>query len=143
MLNCLGFRAEESRARAKRLAASTDFFEANQRASNSKREVIDWYPIAEWTEEDVWNRIHGYKIRHLTHPAYSLGMPRLSCCFCVFAPRAALIIAGKANRELLAAYVEVEAKIGHKFRVDCTMAEVAAAVEADEPTAAVTSWGDC
>lgn len=26
-----------------------------------------------------------------------LGMPRLSCCFCIFSPRSALLLAGKHN----------------------------------------------
>jgi hypothetical protein len=43
-------------------------------------------------------------------------MPRLSCCFCIFSPRSALLLAAKHNPELLAQYVAVEKQIGHRFR---------------------------
>jgi hypothetical protein len=50
------------------------------------------------------------------HFAYDLGMPRLSCCFCIFASEDALMIAGKHNPELLTEYVRVETKIDHTFK---------------------------
>ena len=74
------------------------------------------------------------------HPAYDLGMPRLSCVFCIFAPKAALILAGKHNPKLLAEYVQVEQEIGHRFTVKLSMAEVAQAVESGENTGEMTSW---
>ena len=37
-----------------------------------------------WKVEDVWARIKASGVEH--HKAYDLGMSRLSCCFCVFAP---------------------------------------------------------
>jgi hypothetical protein len=61
-------------------------------------------------------------------------MPRLSCVFCIFAPKAALVIAGKDKPELLQEYVDLEAEIGHTFRTDLTLAEVQEAVNrGDEP----------
>ena len=50
------------------------------------------------------------------HHAYDLGMPRLSCVFCIFAPESALLVAGKHNPDLLKQYVAVEEKIGHSFK---------------------------
>ena len=52
------------------------------------------------------------------HYAYDLGMPRLSCCFCIFSPADALLLAGHHNPALLERYVEVEQKIKHSFKKD-------------------------
>ena len=91
ILNCMGLRAEESPARAKRAAFSYD-----ARASNkTKRHVDEWLPIHDWTEQDVWTAIRKAGVPH--HWAYDLGMPRLSCVFCIFAPRPALLIAAQHN----------------------------------------------
>lgn len=109
VLNCMGLRAQESSARAKKAE-----FEYDALGTTKNRTVTIWHPILSWTVEEVWERI---KIRKLEyHPAYNLGMPRLSCIFCVFAPKAALMIAGKHNPELLDEYVRVEKKIGHTFK---------------------------
>ncbi len=40
----------------------------------------------------------------------------MSCAFCVFASRDALMIAGHHNPELLAEYVAVEREIGWSFK---------------------------
>ena len=58
------------------------------------------------------------------HKAYDLGMPRLSCIFCVFAPKAALKIAAKHNPELYNEYCRVEEKIGHTFRKGFSLSEL-------------------
>jgi 3'-phosphoadenosine 5'-phosphosulfate sulfotransferase (PAPS reductase)/FAD synthetase len=135
ILSCMGMRAEESPARAKKRQ-----FERSVRASNGRRHVDEYLPLHRWTETEVWARIRGSRQADLIHPAYGLGMPRLSCCFCIFAPKAALVTAGKHNPELLAEYVRVEEKIGHRFRVDLSMAQVAAAVASGESVGAVTGW---
>jgi 3'-phosphoadenosine 5'-phosphosulfate sulfotransferase (PAPS reductase)/FAD synthetase len=82
--------------------------------SNSRRHVDDYLPIHAWSTADVWARIKTSGVEH--HRAYDLGMKRLSCVFCIFAPESALLIAGKHNPELLAKYVDVETKINHSFR---------------------------
>lgn len=110
ILNCLGFRAEESPNRAQR-----PVWEINEEASNkTKRTVTNWLPIHKWSEQTVWARIKASGVPY--HSAYDLGMGRLSCVFCIFAPKAALQIAGKANPELLDEYVAIEDKIGHTFQ---------------------------
>lgn len=127
LLNVFGFRAEESPARAKKVVLET-----NKRASNKSRHVDDWLPIHDWTEKEVWEDIKASGIRH--HRAYDIGMPRLSCVFCIFAPKAALVIAGRDKPELLQEYVDLEAEIDHTFRQDLTLAEVQEAVNrGDEP----------
>jgi len=51
-------------------------------------------------------------------------MPRLSCVFCVFAPKDALLIAGKHNPRLLDEYVALEEEVGHDFRHKFKIAEI-------------------
>jgi 3'-phosphoadenosine 5'-phosphosulfate sulfotransferase (PAPS reductase)/FAD synthetase len=133
ILNCLGLRADESPARARRRP-----FALNVLASNGRRQVDDWLPIHGWTTNQVWERIRQSGVRH--HPAYDLGMPRLSCCFCIFSPKSALILAGKHNPELLAEYVEVEKQTGHRFRVELSLAEVQDAVERGERPGPIHDW---
>ena len=133
LLSCMGLRAQESPARAKRVP-----FQRDDRLSTETRVVDAWLPIHDWSTDQVWERIRQSGVRH--HRAYDLGMPRLSCCFCIFAPKAALVLAGKHNRELLDEYVAVEARIQHSFRQHLSLAEVQEAVLADEQTDAVASW---
>lgn len=135
ILSCQGMRAQESRSRAK-----LEPFRRDERASNGKRHVDNWLPIHPWGVDQVWAHIKTSRTADLIHPAYGLGMPRLSCCFCIFAPKAALVLAGKHNRALLNEYVRVEKQIGHKFRLDLSLAEIQAAVEADESTESITDW---
>jgi 3'-phosphoadenosine 5'-phosphosulfate sulfotransferase (PAPS reductase)/FAD synthetase len=133
ILNCMGLRAEESAMRAKKPGMVID-----PRNTNAKREVTVWLPIHHWLVGEVWNRIKLSGVRH--HPAYDLGMPRLSCVFCVFAPKAALMIAGKANPELLDEYCRVEEKIDHTFRNGFKISEVRDAIRAGEAAGEATSW---
>ena len=51
-------------------------------------------------------------------------MGRLSCVFCIFAPKKALQIAGRANPELLNQYVAVEDQIGHTFQANLSLRDV-------------------
>lgn len=133
ILNCMGLRAEESPARAKKPP-----FVRDARSSNRKRLVDTWLPIHGWSVRKVWERIRASGVRH--HPAYDLGMPRLSCCFCIFSPRSALLLAGKHNRELLAEYVAVERRIGHAFRLDVPLASIQDALARGEEPGAVQDW---
>lgn len=138
VLNVMGIRSEESPARAKRLP-----FHRDERRSNGRRMVDEWLPIFEMKLAQVWEIIKTNDLP--THVAYSLGMPRLSCRFCVFAPKAALVLAGKHNPEMLQEYVAVEREIGHQFRGEpgkkggLSMAEVLQAVQAGA-AAVVADW---
>ncbi len=130
ILNCLGIRAQESPARAKKAG-----FEHEKRASNGKRHVDRWLPIFDWTEDQVWDRIRSAGTRH--HWAYDEGMPRLSCCFCVLASRSALVRSAQLNPALAAEYAAVEVRIGHRFTLAASMAEIIAeAAETSSPVRA-------
>ncbi len=125
VLSCMGFRAQESPARAKRQE-----LEIKSRGSSGKRQIDTWLPIFRMTEVEVWASIKASGVPY--HRAYDLGMPRLSCVFCIFAPKNALIIAGINNPELLDQYVEVEQKINHTFKATSTIESVRDAIAAGE-----------
>lgn len=138
VLNVFGFRAEESPARAKRAVLSE-----NKRLKSKTRIVHDFLPVHDWDEVKVWETIKASGLPY--HHAYDLGMPRLSCAFCIFAPKAALVLSGMHNRELLQEYVEVEKEIGHTFQHKLSLAEVAAEVDKQlaEGTSCDTCTGGC
>lgn len=125
LLNVMGFRAEESAARRLRAPYSFD-----QPASNGRRHVDTWLPIHGWTLDEVWQRIEQAGTR--PHPAYAAGMRRASCPLCVMGARMDLVIAAKKNPDLAARYAAVEAKTGHQFRQDISMAEIIAAAQRDD-----------
>lgn len=132
LLSCFGFRREESAFRRKKNPMRFD-----RRASNGKRHVDEWLPILDWTEDQVWARID--QAGTAPHWAYAAGMPRLSCSFCVLASRSALIRAAQLRPELAAEYARIEAKIGHRFRLDLSMAEIIAAARTETPTT-IACW---
>lgn len=113
-------------------------FQRDLRSSNGKRLVDLWLPIHSWTTAQVWQRIQASGVRY--HPAYDLGMPRLSCCFCIFSPRSALLLAGQHNPDLLKEYVAVEQRIGHRFRKELPLTEVQAALQRGERSGPIANW---
>ena len=117
VLNVLGIRGEESTARMKKPVLSRDG------ATTNVRQVDRWLPIHDWSEAQVWEAISASGVRH--HPAYDLGMSRLSCCFCVFASKGDLAISAKANPRLLEEYVRIEKAVGHSFREGLALAKLA------------------
>ncbi|MDT7784987.1 MAG: hypothetical protein QOF58_3406 [Pseudonocardiales bacterium] len=117
ILNCLGIRADESPARAKKVAFGPD-----KAATNGRRIVDRWLPIFTWTADQVWTTIRRSGLPH--HPAYDAGMPRLSCVFCVLAGPRELVLAARLNPALAAEYAAVERRIGHTFKADLSMAEI-------------------
>ncbi|MCA8939373.1 MAG: phosphoadenosine phosphosulfate reductase family protein [Planctomycetes bacterium] len=133
ILSCMGMRAQESVSRAKMVP-----FQLLERASNGRRDVYQWLPLHDWTVDQVWEAIDESGLPH--HWAYDIGMPRLSCCFCIFAPKSALVLAGRHNKELLEEYVRVEEEIGHTFKPDLTLREVLDEVESGETPETVPDW---
>ena len=132
ILNCMGFRRQESPARAKKVAYTHD-----KRASNGRRHVDQWLPILEWSADDVWATIRRSEIP--SHPAYEAGMPRLSCCFCVLASRPALVRAAQLAPELAAEYAAVEVRIGHRFTDAFAIAEIIEEAKGAEPVT-IPDW---
>lgn len=132
VLNCMGFRRQESPARAKKETLRHD-----ASASNGKRHVDEWCPILEWDVDAVWERIRVAGTRH--HWAYDAGMPRLSCSFCVLASKSALVRAAQLRPDMAAEYAAVEVRINHRFRQDLSMAEIIDLAAIAGPVA-ITDW---
>ena len=112
-VNCMGIRAEESSARSKLSA-----WKINSRftTKTTARQVIDFLPIFDLLEDDVWALIKASgQTRHF---AYDLGMSRLSCCFCIMASDSDLLVAAKANPDLYRKYVELERSTGFTMMMD-------------------------
>jgi 3'-phosphoadenosine 5'-phosphosulfate sulfotransferase (PAPS reductase)/FAD synthetase len=151
ILNCIGLRAQESGGRAKKIGewkngefvqhaeSNSGAFEYNAPASTkTTREVWNYLPIVDWDEQQVWDTILESGVRY--HEAYDLGMPRLSCVFCVFGSKSALTIAGEHNPELLAEYVKVEEKIGKTFTKRLSLKELQADIAAGAHCDKAEDW---
>jgi len=135
ILDLQGLRAEESVARAKKPTCSLRKDSANQL-------VLTWLPIIDMTERQVWDTIKSNGLEY--HRAYDLGMPRLSCAFCIFASKDALMVAGIANPELLNEYVAVEERTGYSFKQDLALADIKVAIaNGEQPNTAKLSWAQC
>lgn len=135
LLNVMGMRAEESAARARQAVVAVD-----PRASNGVREIVIFLPLHQLPVEAVWRIIAESPISDLVHPAYRLGMPRLSCRFCILASRGALVRSAQLNPELAAEYLEVEQETGHVFRLDCSIEEVIAEAESATADSPIEPW---
>ena len=108
VVNCVGIRGEESPSRAKRIA-SRGTLQVNRKNTNGAREAFDFWPIAHWTIEQVWDEIRD--AGQEPHPAYAAGNERLSCVFCIFASQGDLANGAQARPDLLARYLELEAEV--------------------------------
>lgn len=133
ILNCMGLRADESPARAKKAELELD-----KRQTNGRREVWNWLPIHDYTTAEVWESVNASGAP--SHPAYAAGMPRLSCRFCVLASKSALVLSAKLNPELAAEYVELETEMGCSFRQDFSMADIVKEAESSPTPTAVANW---
>ena len=131
ILNCLGIRAAESPARAKKDPIGPD------PASNGRRTVTRWLPVFHWSKAEVWATIHRSGLPY--HPAYDAGMPRLSCVLCVMAGRRELALAARLNPDLAQQYLAVERHVGHTFRKDLSIANIIA--DAEQPPTEVEDDG--
>ena len=109
IVNCMGLRAEESPARSNQVA-----FRFNKRNSKAGREWYDWLPIHNWLVDRVFTEIA--QSGQVPHWAYSRGMSRLSCCFCIMSNKADLITAARHNPSLYARVVETEKRMGHTLQ---------------------------
>lgn len=130
ILNCMGFRSQESAARAKKVAFAHD----KRASTKTTRSVDTWLPILDWTLEQVWADIEASGVEH--HPAYDAGMPRLSCCFCVLSSKGALVLAARLNPELAEEYRAVEVRIGHRFTDKLSMGDIIELANTDEAVTA-------
>jgi 3'-phosphoadenosine 5'-phosphosulfate sulfotransferase (PAPS reductase)/FAD synthetase len=154
ILSVMGMRAEESPDRALKKpfrhdegktcpcpsCQGRDRSDRRNGASNTRRHVDEWLPVHSWSVLDIWDRVTRAGTR--SHWAYEAGLPRLSCCFCVLAPRNALVLAARLNPPLAAEYAAVEERIGHSFKLDLSMAEIVELAQDAAPALTVPDWTD-
>jgi len=108
VVNCVGIRAEESPARAKKIS-ERGALNVNTKNTNSKRQAFDYWPIADWKIDQVWAEIA--EKGQDRHPAYNDGNDRLSCVFCIFGSRGDLARGAAARPELLQKLTDLEADV--------------------------------
>lgn len=134
ILNCIGLRAQESPGRAAKEALTL-----HGRGSSGRQQIDIWLPIQAMTTEEVFAACA--RTGAPMHPAYAAGLPRASCVMCFYAPRAALIRAGRLHPELLAEGVALEREIGHDFKHRLPLLQIQQAIAAgEEPEGPIESW---
>lgn len=106
VINCMGMRAQESPARAKKVV-----FARNADNCTRKREWFDWLPIHELSTSEVFATIRD--AGQQPHPAYALGNERLSCVFCIMGSANDAAVGRKHNPELFDRYAALEARTGY------------------------------
>lgn len=104
VINCMGLRAEESPARAKKVILSRD-----QSMCNSKRTVWNYLPIHAWKETKVRGMLKDAGID--LHSAYSY-LSRLSCRVCIYMNDHDLRQVKKHDPEAIEIVSAVEEEIG-------------------------------
>lgn len=129
VVNCMGLRAEESAARAKKSALTY-----SARNSKAGRTWFDWLPILTWTLPAVWLAIRA--AGETPHPIYAAGMSRLSCRFCIMANTADLTTAARLSPALYAKYVSTEKDLGF------TLSPSRRGLEEITGIAAAPTWDD-
>lgn len=107
-INCMGLRAEESSARAKK----EPFVYNKLESCNGRviRHVYNWLPIFHLSTEEVFETIR--KVNQKPFWAYESN-ERLSCVFCIMGCVNDLRHGAAQNPKLFKRYVELEKKIGH------------------------------
>lgn len=128
VVNCVGIRAEESKARAKKIN-TRGTLNANKKNSTLSREAYDWWPIAYWSVEQVWDEILGagkmpFHVYDLDPVAkVARGNERMSCVFCIFGSRNDLANGYRAKPELFDDYLELERDVRGTMFADGSLAD--------------------
>lgn len=105
----IGERRDESSQRSK-----LEAIRPNEKLSKAGRTVVDFSPILDMSESDVWSEIHQSGMP--VHPCYAQGFSRASCAICIFSSDKEIALAAKTQPEIVSLYVEAESKINHTFR---------------------------
>jgi len=103
VINAMGIRAEESKARALKSPYVIDSI-----LSKKGRTVWNWLPIFDWSKKEVRDYLVGLGIP--IHPVYDY-LPRLSCQICIFSNRYNLWAIKKNNPMAIDRVAEVEDEI--------------------------------
>ncbi|WP_329020505.1 phosphoadenosine phosphosulfate reductase domain-containing protein [Streptomyces sp. NBC_01601] len=137
IVNCLGIRAAESPSRRRKHELAID-----HRASNGRRLVLTWHPVFKLSESDIWQEIADNTLDY--HPVYDTLIPRLSCIFCILASFDVLVRAVRLCWVLglptPKTYVDLEERIGHRFKNQFSLAEVVAEASRREAAEGPITW---
>ena len=120
VVNCVGIRGEESPARAKKIT-QRGTLQINKKNTNSRRTAYDYWPIAEWLIDAVWQEIEDAGQKR--HPLYDAGNDRLSCVFCIFGSHGDLRRGAAARPELFKKYAELERDVRGTMFNGATLAQ--------------------
>jgi len=117
IVNCMGMRAQESKARAKKV-----IWRENENHGRAGRSWHDWLPIHSITTTEVFAIIAtaGQK----PHWAYLQGNERLSCVFCIMSSPNDLINGARHNPELYAEYCAMETLTGYTMYPNKSLPEL-------------------
>lgn len=105
IVSCLGIRAAESPARAKKLA-----WEKHAKYSRAGREGYTWLPIFTLSTAQVFETIKA--AGQQPHPAYAAGNKRLSCLFCIFGSQGDIQNGAKARPDVYQRFLALEQLTG-------------------------------
>jgi 3'-phosphoadenosine 5'-phosphosulfate sulfotransferase (PAPS reductase)/FAD synthetase len=128
----IGLRAEESPGRAKK---ETVTIRADCTAPTRHRLTLNWLPIHDWTEGEVWRCIEAHG--GIRHPAYQLGNDRLSCACCVLASVNDLLNGAIHNPDTYRELCRIEAVTGYSFRKDFWLSDLKPDLLPEETRSAV------
>jgi len=118
-----GERAEESANRAKYNPIEVHHTD-NRDGKRRIRHVDHWRPVLYWDEMDVWEIIGQYNVN--VHPAYHLGINRVSCAWCIFASPDQLATVNLVLPEQGVKIRRYEIDFNHTIRKDQTLEETLA-----------------
>jgi DNA sulfur modification protein DndC len=107
-VNCMGLRAEESNARAKKQPFT--FNKTQSAIKRGTRHVYDWLPVFHYSTAAIFQTIHDAGQKPFW--AYEKNQ-RLSCVFCIMGSVNDLRHGAEQNPKLYKRYVDLEKKIGH------------------------------
>ena len=108
VVNCMGIRADESPARAKKRKLCRD-----RKQTNSKRTVWNWLPIHDWSEKQVREYLAARDIP--LHPVYRY-LHRFSCRVCIYMSRDDLKSVATNDPEAFQRIADLEREIGFTMK---------------------------
>lgn len=135
IVSACGVRREESKDRSSAPTSKT-----NARLANAKHRTsgLDWNPIAQWTEADVFAfcAARGFAM----HEGYTrYGMSRISCAFCIMAKLSDLVSSAtcEANADIYREMVDLEIASTFAFQGSRWLGDVAPHLLTDATRAAL------
>ncbi|MBS1988738.1 phosphoadenosine phosphosulfate reductase family protein [Candidatus Dependentiae bacterium] len=115
VINCMGLRASESPARAKK----RKLYRSNM--TNSKRTVWDYLPIHTWSDQDIFGYLETKNIP--LHPVYSY-LKRFSCRVCIYMSTNDLLAVKQNDPEAISIISDLEQQINFSLKQEGFLAEI-------------------